>query len=408
MGGAADYLPAPFTDEEILTLMDSISLGRPISIKPLKVTAAFHIIYVLTYNSGIILQYLSAKALNDTITPASSTHDLILRIAGDHIPSIKTENEAAVISWLRTNTTVPVPDVIAYDATTSNPLNREFIILNRCPGVAISDIYDTLSQAQLDKILHQLIDILTELHAHPFTFIGGFVHSSTTRKIIAGPVLDETFWFLPDIKTFFSLTNTDQPETFTTLNITGPFTAYTAYTSAALKSHIHVAQIHPSLTFLLPYIPRLDAFLAVLPTYSETLNNTPIRLVHKDLHFANILYDPSTGLITSILDWEFAGTAPFPRWDPSRAFLWNGQPGEAALTEKYRLRDRFVKLCHGKKGLDFPVLKDAEFTSELQEKMHVVCNMMRCIVTMAPRGECLDRVAGWEADMVKGLEAFGV
>ncbi|KAL1969619.1 hypothetical protein VTN77DRAFT_8172 [Rasamsonia byssochlamydoides] len=396
MGGAEEYLPAPFEDEEILALLDSISLGHPISIERLKVTAAFHAIYILTYDSKTLLE----KKLPAT---SSTTTDLVLRISGDHVPSIKTENEAAVLSWLRDNTSVPVPEVICYDPTTANLLKREFIILSRCPGITVSDIYDSLSPEQLDSILKQLMKILLELHAHPFEMIGGLVHSrggDNPKEIGPGPVLDEHFWFVPDIEKYF--TN----ETFFSLNIEGPFPTYTAYTIATMEKYIHIAQVQPSLTFLHKYIPRLTAFLHALPKHAAILDNAPIRLAHKDLHFANILYDSSRDLVTGILDWEFAGTVPFPRWDPVRAFLWNGKPGEDSLKEKYRLRDRFAELCR-EEGVDF-LLKDAEFTSKLQEKMHLVTNMMRIMVTLVPRGQFVDHVPEFEAELVKGLDAFGV
>lgn len=399
MGGAEEYLPAPFEEHEIHALLDSISLGQPLSIQPLKVTAAFHAIYILTYDSKVLLEKL--RTSTTSVSTSVSTTDLVLRISGDHIPGIKTENEAAVLSWLRQNTTVPVPEVICYNATTSNPLRREFIILSRCPGVTISDIYDELSPEKLDSILRQLMKILVEIHAHPFDTIGGLVQKDD-GKIVPGPVLDEHFWFLPDIPKYFD----SSKETFDSLNVKGPFFSYTAYTIALMEKYIHVAQVQPSLGFLHKHIPRLTAFVDVLPKHAAVLDNAPIRLAHKDLHFANILYDPAQDLITGVLDWEFAGTVPFPRWDPVRAFLWNSKPGDASLKEKYRLRDRFAELCR-EEGAEF-LLQDAEFTSDLQEKVHLVTNMMRIMTTLVPRGQFVDRVPEFEEDLVRGLEAFGV
>jgi len=396
MGGQDDYLPAPFADEQILALLDSIPLPHPTSIRPLKVTAAFHIIYILSYNAEDIIPKLPKTAEK----PKTSVYDLVLRISGDHVARIKTENESAIIYWVRQNTSIPVPDIISYDATVENPLNREFIIFNRCPGVAISDIYDDLSSTQLDIILNQLIEILTDLHTHEFHTIGGMAHcSDSPEKIVPGPVLDETFWFLPDIPLYFSNTK----ETLESLNISGPYPDYISFVTASVEKHMHVAESHPSLTFLRKYFTLLSDFLSGLPQHAEDLNNTPIRLAHKDLHFANILCDPVTTKITAILDWEFAGTVPFPCWDPARAFLWNARPGDESYKEKYRLRDRFAELCRDQK-VDF--MKDAEFTSLLQESMHMVMNLLRCIVTTVPKGRCLDLYPEWEASMVKELQKF--
>lgn len=173
-----------FSEATIVSLLESLSLGPPTSIKSMKVTAVFHSIYVLTYPP-------------DT--------EYILRIAGNHFPSIKTENEAAILTWLKENTNVPVPDVIVFDPTTNNQLGQEYMILSRCPGVALSDIYDSLTVDQLDHIVVQLIDILSELHRHPFSHIGGFTFSRESeerREIIPGPVLDEHLWFVHDIQKY--------------------------------------------------------------------------------------------------------------------------------------------------------------------------------------------------------------
>ncbi|KAH8688992.1 kinase-like domain-containing protein [Talaromyces proteolyticus] len=392
--GAEEYLPEPLKTECIQSLLDELSLGRPSAINPLKVTAAFHAIYILTYDAESLPAGVTTSG-----TPLQSV-DLVLRVSGDHVPGIKTSNEAAILDWVSQNTSIPVPSVIRYDATTNNPLNREFIILTRSPGVTLSDIYDSLSQEDLDNICRQLMKFLVEIHQHPFNQIGGLVHSDDQKKIIPGPILDEHFWFTPDIKRYF-----DTEETFETLNVGGPFNSYTNFTIALMEKYIHVAEIQKDLRFMLEHIPRLRAFCKVLPNFSEQLDETKIRLAHKDLHFANMLYDQSTGRITAILDWEFASAVPFQIWDPVRAFLFNAKDGSEAYEEKYRLRGRFHELC---KQSSVAFLDDANFTSDLQEKMHNVSNIMRIIVTLIPRGQFVDRTPEFVKDLLQNLEAFGV
>lgn len=395
MGGAEEYLPPPFDAKDIQTLLDTLSLGQPKTITPLKVCAAFHAIYILTYDG---------KGLPDEIRASSDgkSVDFVLRISGDHIPSIKTRNEAATLSWISQHTSIPVPSVIRYDATTNNPLGREFIILSRCPGVTLSDIYDTLTQEQLDGICRQLMKFLVEIHRHPFSHIGGLVMHSDDESIVPGPYLDEHFWFTPDIKKYF----TGDDETLETLNPGGPFTSYTDFTIALMEKYIHVAEIQRDLEFMREHIPRLRAFCRILPDFAAQLDDTKIRLAHRDLHFANMLYDQSTGQITGVLDWEFASAVPFQIWDPVRAFLFNTQPGDEAYKEKYRLRDRFADLC--KEEAEVCFLDDASFTSEIQEKMHSVSNMMRIIVTLIPRGQFVDRAPEFVGTLAKDLDFFGV
>lgn len=214
--------------------------------------------------------------------------------------------------------------------------------------------------------------------------------------------VDEWQWFLPDIQLYFP----NSTETFNTLNVSGPFPDYTNFITAIVERYIHTAKVHPSLTFLHKYFPRLQAYLVAVQQHSTLLNDVEIRLAHKDLHFANVLCDPVSMSITAIIDWEFAGTVPFPRWDPPRAFLWSAQPGEKGDREKVRIMDRFNEIC---KERDVKFIKDAQFTSPLQENMHNVMNLLRWFVTLVPKGghsqEFVEKV---EREFVKRLEAFGV
>lgn len=297
-----------------------------------------------------------------------------------------------------------MPVVLSYDATTQNSLKREYMLQNRCSGVAVSDIYDTLNDSQKDKLINQLIDMQEQLHKHSFTTIGGLVHSpDDPAKIISGPILDEWFWFLPDIKLYFP--NTE--ESYSSMNACGPYLDYVSLVTDTVKRYKHIIQTHSSLASILDLAPRLDAFLQAISDNASVLNNIPIRLAHKDLHFANILCDPATCNITVILDWEFAGTVPSPRWDPPKAFLWNAQPGEKSLKEKYRLRERLEELCKEREK-EVLWLKDREFTSEKQESMHNVTNYLRWMTTMVPKKPGHASLGDWKVMLVKELKKFGV
>jgi Ser/Thr protein kinase RdoA (MazF antagonist) len=55
---------------------------------------------------------------------------------------------------------------------------------------------------------------------------------------------------------------------------------------------------------------KIHAYLSsILPSYVK-LQTTKFALAHTDLSASNILIDPETGLITGIIDWEFACTVP--------------------------------------------------------------------------------------------------
>ena len=382
-GSPADYLPPPISIASINALMKSIGRPEPISVVSSSVTAAYHSIYII----------------NEFIDSGPKTKELILRVSGQHIPNIKTINEVAVLQWISKNTNIPVPDILAYDASIDNAISNEYMLLPRVHGHVLSDIYQSLSDTEMSSILDQLIDVLIELHAVEWKAIGGLTFN-INGEIVVGPVLEETFWQIPEIRKFWPLA-----ETIETLNIKGPFPSYVDYVSAHVEKYIYAIKRHEKLAFMRDIIPRIEAFLVALEENAELLNNIKLRLAHKDLHFANILFDRDSCKITSILDWEFSGVVPFTRWNPSRAFLWNGQYTEDSTKEKNRLMEVFKARCSER---NVTLLEDAEFTSPLQEAMQTVATFLRAIVEVAPRDEKHDAVGGWKDKVLSNMAIFGV
>lgn len=102
MGTPANHLPLAISEDAINELLQTIGLPRATAIANPKVTAQYHSIYFVT------------------LPPIEQSHhhsELVLRVSGHHLPAIKTRTEVGVITWLSKNTTIPLPEVIAYDAS---------------------------------------------------------------------------------------------------------------------------------------------------------------------------------------------------------------------------------------------------------------------------------------------------
>lgn len=222
-------------------------------------------------------------------------------------------------------------------------------------------------------ILEQLADYLSELHEHPWNAIGG-LRMDKNGSITVGRIVDETFWQAPDVEKLWP------EETVDSVNLGGPYPTYVDLISAQIKTYIHLIHIHKSLASMRDAVPRLQAFLQALPAHAQELNRVQLRLAHKYLHFANIMYDVESRKITSILDWEFSGVVPFTKWNPRRLFLWNGQEGEDSMREKARLFEMFQEVC---KRRNLTILDDAEYASPLQECVQNVADFLRAITEVA-------------------------
>lgn len=386
MGTPSDHLPQSISEQAINTLLRSIGLPEAVTIIDPKVTAQYHSIYFISLPP------------NET---SQGHSELVLRVSGSHLPKIKTRNEIGVMTWLAKNTTIPIPDVIAYDTSEDNPIAREYTLLSKVRGVTLSDIYDSLDDVEMTRVLDQLIDFLSQLHAHPWEGIGG-LDISVEGEVMLSQVVDETFWQVPDIEKLWP-----PGETVATLNIQGPFLTYVALISAQVQKYIQLIQTHEKLAFMRDILPRLEAFVAelALPQRADELNQVALRLAHKDLHLANLLFDPASGRITAVLDWELSGVVPFTKWNPRRSFLWNGRDDDKSSDEEQRLVALFTQRCEDR---GVTLLEDAKYTSPLQESMQKVADFLRAIVEVSPRDQKQDLVQGWRDIVLENIMKFRV
>jgi hypothetical protein len=303
------------------------------------------------------------------------------------------------MSWVAKNTTIPIPDVVAYDASTNNPIAHEYTLLSRADGVTLSEIYHGLDEEQLGQILDQLAGFLTQLHTPSWDAIGGLTLDKRGEAVV-GRVVDETFWQAGDVEKLWP-----EGETVESLNIRGPYSSYVDFVSGQVRQYLRLIQLHEKLAFMRDVTPRLEAFLAALPQHADELNRGPLWLAHKDLHFANMLYDATSGKITAILDWEFSGIVPAVQWDPRRSFLWNGRDTADGVKERQRVLEVFGQRC---KQSGAALLDDAVHSSPLQKAMQDVADFLRAIVEVVPRDQRKELVPKWRETVLENVARFGI
>ena len=123
------YLPPALSPDTISQLIVSLELPTPTSIRPFQVTAAFHSIYLIHFAAPT-----SPISTSDGLVlpvNADGSLTLILRVSGRQLPTIKTQNEVGVMTWVRRNTTIPIPAIIRYDSTDDNIIGHEFTLLEK-------------------------------------------------------------------------------------------------------------------------------------------------------------------------------------------------------------------------------------------------------------------------------------
>lgn len=81
---------------------------------------------------------------------------LIMRVAAPADPRNRTLSEVATLDWVHRNTTLPVPRVIAYQATREDPVGFEWILTTKIPGKPLGEVWRYVSFDAKVKIFQEI------------------------------------------------------------------------------------------------------------------------------------------------------------------------------------------------------------------------------------------------------------
>ncbi|KAG8406679.1 hypothetical protein J3459_013936 [Metarhizium acridum] len=324
-------LPPPVDPALIATLLTFLSLPQPTSIAPLEANAAFHRIYLIHYASP------PAELLDLRPSPGGGTG-------------------------------------------------------LRMPGRSVDSVYARLPEAARLRLVNRLIDALVELHAHAFRHVGGL--QLVGGDVVPGPLLEDTFWFLPDMEAEFG-----SDESVEAPSPAGPYASHADFVKGLVGAFVHAISVHERLAWARGLLPRLRALAVELPRLRL---DTKMVLAHKDLHLGNVMASED-GELTAILDWEFAAVVPAVRRDPARGFLWNCQYSQEGHDEKYRMRALFERELE-RRGVD----KWWEATNGDIDAVWDVVRYERAIVEVCPRADKMDLCRAWRRKAEEALARLGV
>ncbi|KAK1493037.1 hypothetical protein CTAM01_09664 [Colletotrichum tamarilloi] len=399
MAGPAANLPPLLTPNQLLAFTTSLNLPPPTHTEPLTVTAAFHSIYLLHFSPS------DATHLAPARPNADGTVTLVLRVAGRHLPRIKTENEVAVMRWVRQHTAVPVPAVLRWDSSCENVLGYEFTLLERVDGVSADKVFWELGEVSRRRLVEQLVGFLAELwessKGGAWKHVGG-LRVDDEGEVVPGPVVDEWFWMEPEISRCW------EGETIETLNpVGGAFSGWAELLDKSVEKYIYAIGRHASLEWMRDLVPRLEEYREYVKIHADEVDDTWYVLSHRDLHLANVMVD-GEGNVTGILDWEFGGVVPGPRWDPPNAFLypWGGGDDEmVAKAERERMRGWAREVCR-EKGIEGEVVAGWPYKG-VQETVQKVVNFTRAICEVCPRGK-EEKAKVWRVSLESELTKLGL
>lgn len=398
MAYQAYHLPPLLRPADLADFIESLGLPPPTRTEPLSVTASFHRIYLIHFpaSSADVLAPAKPDAEGGEIT-------LVLRIAGPHLPHIKTENEVGVMRWVRENTSVPVPAVIRWDSTGDNLAGCEFTLLERVKGRSADKLFWGMGEGARRRLVGQVLGFLEEMRVAServeWGHVGGLTVHRGMGEVVPGPVVDEGFWMEPDVRALWA------GESVESLNpVEKPFGGWAELLGASMGKYVYMIERHDEMAWMRDLVPRLEAYRAWLATHPEEME-TKLVLAHRDLHLANVMAEED-GTVTGILDWEFGGVVPGPRWDPPNAFLYPwGEDEDAAKRERERMRGWAREMCKERR-IGVEAVDGARYKGK-QESAQRVGSFTRAICEVCPWGE-KDKAVGWRRTLEEELGKLGL
>lgn len=223
--------------------------------------------------------------------------------------------------FIRQNTSIPIPEIIAHGSADDNPTGiGPFIIMTWIEGTPIKDLVEKkvptsdgeeetildpdIDESVLKTLYGEMANVLLELWSLDFNKIGSldFDGNSSSWEVTRRPLTISMNEFvrcggLP-------------PDCFES----GTFSStldYFFHLSTLQLLHLHKQRnaIDDSRDCREKYTSR-RLLKSIIPLFTSSDINGPFKLFCDDFGPGNILVDPSTPKITGVIDWEFCYAAP--------------------------------------------------------------------------------------------------
>jgi Ser/Thr protein kinase RdoA (MazF antagonist) len=316
------------SDEPVPLVLDLNELSRRASIAVSRTCThvrkltkgRFHEIFLLFFNS-------------DNSSPVGATGGDILETEWSCIARVSREpekvekliSEVETMQYVGSQTSIPVPEVYAYDFEVKNNVGAQFILMERMPGRHLYQIWDKLKLDHKKTVLSNIANILAELSKLKFDKIGCL---NSDNKV--GPLL----YRMGDV--------TGEERTCTD----GPFESTLDYFLSFLNAQTDGTEIFSEVE-------------AILESYMSTHRNSPaltlpFRLIHADFDAQNLLFtgefsddpggdDTAPPCLSGVIDWEYAYTGPLYFLYEYPIFIQDSDDNKAAYADNAILRPHFVR-----------------------------------------------------------------
>lgn len=251
----------------------------------------------------------------------------LMRVTLPVDPVYKTLSETATLRYVRENTSIPVPSVIASDPSSDNELGYKWILMERVPGKPLDDVWDSLDWDKKVALVRDVAVITEEMRGQRSNAIGslferrklaehaGHADIGTERELVIDRLVSMAFFW----KTRFLV---DVPR--------GPFRTTREWLEARFRlqdddvqqvvndadaDKDDVEETEEVRELLARLREHLDRFFP-----NNSLGSESFALYHDDISRKNLIVDDK-GALKALVDWECVSTCPIWKNYQAPAFL---------------------------------------------------------------------------------------
>ncbi|KAJ6112899.1 hypothetical protein N7512_008223 [Penicillium capsulatum] len=212
-------------------------------------------------------------------------------------PMYCTASEVAVLNFVKTHTTIPVPKVLAWSSDSTNPVGAEYIVMERVPGVQIFKKWDEMGEGNRISIIKRLTQRERELAEIRFPAFGNLYHKTSDELISLDQSVDPECLFCigPSCDSAWFIQHSLGAHC-------GPWKTTKDFGESLINCSLLKSQHDLNLDLSVSLSNSLEGHLVILdiPT-----------LWHTDLHIGNIFVaEDNPAEVTGFINWQHTSINP--------------------------------------------------------------------------------------------------
>ncbi|KAJ5930484.1 Aminoglycoside phosphotransferase [Penicillium verhagenii] len=275
-------------------------------------------------------KFLTEGTFNKIYDVEVDGQNFIMRVSLPVDPVFKTRSEVATVDWIRLVTDIPIPKILAYDATRETEVGFEWILMSKMPGQPLDDYWPTMPMATKMNLVKRFAAFSASLWRNQLKGIGNIYPASVTTEDtrsnqdpsatdIPVPMVKH---ITPNTSRIVSLEFVTKSHTYQDV-VRGPFASSHQWMVSRLclakndcyeqllKYSVDDDDAEGEMERAKKTLRRVENLELILPRIFPLLSKTPepTMIFHDDLNSSNILVSDK-GELTAVLDWELVSALP--------------------------------------------------------------------------------------------------